>query len=103
MVWSKVAHDNALRLAQVWRTNDEAILTYHPEPYTGRVLHFLPQKEYSIHKPEVVRWDGLLQDIHTRVLPVYPAGMLVKPFVDTLAEELRAEIVPVASAMVNAV
>ncbi|MFK7849088.1 MAG: condensation domain-containing protein [Rhodothermales bacterium] len=83
---------NPRALAEVWRTNDEAVMLYEPEEYHGRIMNFIPMKEYSFHRHEGLGWEGIAHELETHVLSVFPAGMLVQPFVKELAQALRAEI-----------
>lgn len=76
-------------LARIWKTNDDAALVYTPEPYAGRVVHIRPQSEYERHKGVDMGWDSLAKNLETITLPVYPAGMLVQPFVSTLAKHIK--------------
>ena len=78
-------------LAAVWKQNDDASMAYEPRKYPGRLLHFKPQKDYAIHEGAELNWQGLAREIETYILPVYPAGMLVPPFVSHLAKKLREE------------
>ena len=76
-------------MAEVWETNDNAAMVYRPRPYDGVITDFRPLRQYSRYRNPGIHWDGLAarQDIVT--LPVYPAGMLLEPFVSTLALRLR--------------
>jgi phthiocerol/phenolphthiocerol synthesis type-I polyketide synthase E len=76
-------------LAGLWQTNDVALLAYTPRPYAGRIVHFRPARQYSLDALPEREWDGLAQlGVEKIVLPVYPAGMLLEPFVETLAARL---------------
>jgi phthiocerol/phenolphthiocerol synthesis type-I polyketide synthase E len=80
-------------LAQVWETNDAAILTYVPRPYDGVITDFRPMKQYARLAGENVKWTRLaLGGLQIVTLPVYPAGMLLEPFVKHLAAALSASI-----------
>lgn len=76
-------------LAKIWENNDDAALVYNPSFYEGRLTHFRPQQEYAIYSGSNMRFDTVAQQVETRILPVYPAGMMVPPFVSLLAEEIR--------------
>jgi thioesterase domain-containing protein len=80
-------------LGQIWQAIDIACQTYVPQPFPGVVTDFRPLKQYrAFNKPEA-RWDRLaLQGQEVVVLPVYPAGMLLDPFVKHLAVALRRAI-----------
>ena len=54
---------------------------------------FLPRKKYSVHRIDKAIWNkNHASEIDTVVLPVYPAGMLVEPFVKELAANINARI-----------
>jgi len=77
-------------LANLWETNDRASLAYVPRPYTAPIVDFRPHKQYSVYREPGVNWDGLaLGGLEAIQLPVYPAGMLLEPFVEDLAAALR--------------
>jgi thioesterase domain-containing protein len=80
-------------LADIWEINDRAASNYVPQPFPGTITDFRPIKQYSaLLKPEM-KWDQVAgggQEIIT--LPVYPAGMLVEPFVKKLGSALRTSI-----------
>ena len=80
-------------LGEIWRNNDRACSNYVPKPYPGVVTDFRPLKQYRMFNDPDARWDRLAlagQSIVT--LPVYPAGMLVEPFVRHLAVALRKSL-----------
>lgn len=80
-------------LARLWETNDRAGLEYVPRPYPGVITDFRPMKQYTRYNEPGVYWEELAlggQEIVT--LPVYPAGMLLEPFVKDLAAVLEAHI-----------
>ena len=80
-------------LARIWRTNDRASLTYFPRPYASSVADFRPIKQYSYYTAPCVNWHGLaLGEWEVITLPVYPAGMLLEPFVKDLAASLASAI-----------
>jgi pimeloyl-ACP methyl ester carboxylesterase len=77
-------------LGQIWGENDRASMDYAPQPYPGVITDFRPMKQYRMNNKPELKWDHLArggQEIV--VLPVYPAGMLVEPFVKHLAVALR--------------
>jgi phthiocerol/phenolphthiocerol synthesis type-I polyketide synthase E len=79
-------------LAQVWETNDSAVLNYLPRPYAGVITDFRPMKQYARYAGENVKWARLSLGQQIITLPVYPAGMLLEPFVKHLAAALSAAI-----------
>jgi hypothetical protein len=80
-------------LSRLWKVNDEASLAYVPKPYLGRIADFRPKDQYGLYLEPGVNWDGIaLGPLDVHVLPVYPAGMLLEPFVKDLAEALQQAI-----------
>jgi acyl transferase domain-containing protein/thioesterase domain-containing protein len=80
-------------LYEVWKANDRAAFQYVPGTYPGRVVQFCPLEEYRIHRGPELGWEGIATNgLQVYRLPVYPAGMLVEPFVKRLADELRVRI-----------
>jgi len=83
----------SLVLAQVWRTNDRACANYIPQPYAGPIVDFRPLRQYRVLDKPNAKWDKLAKGgQQIVVLPTYPAGMLVEPFVKYLAAELEKSI-----------
>lgn len=99
MLFSKLAGDSngakskTVVLGEIWAANDRAAVEYIPKPYPGVVTDFRPLRQYRIYNHPGVKWEELAkggqQIVH---LPVYPAGMMVEPFVKLLAEALRKSI-----------
>jgi phthiocerol/phenolphthiocerol synthesis type-I polyketide synthase E len=86
------ASESAL-LAKIWQANDRACAQYMPQPYAGTLTDFRPLKQYRIFDRPDAKWDRLAQGRHNVVvLPTYPAGMLVEPFVRHLAAALEKAI-----------
>jgi phthiocerol/phenolphthiocerol synthesis type-I polyketide synthase E len=82
-----------LVLAKIWQANDLAALRYVPKPYPGAVTDIRPIKQYRLFNRPDAKWDRLAeggQDVI--VLPAYPAGMLLEPFVAHLATALEKSI-----------
>lgn len=80
-------------LGNIWRANDLACQRYVPQPFSGVVTDFRPLKQYRAFDKPDAKWDRLaLQGQTVVVLPVYPAGMLLEPFVKHLAIALRKAI-----------
>ncbi len=77
-------------LGEIWRNNDRACSQYLPKPYPGLVADFRPLKQYRMFDNPDAKWNQLAQEGQEVVtLPVYPAGMLVEPYVKHLAAALR--------------
>jgi hypothetical protein len=72
--------------------NDQAILSYVPKPYPGTITDVRPLRQYSQYLGEPMDWTGLAKQHEIVTLRVYPAGMLLEPFVRDLAEALRDAI-----------
>jgi len=76
--------------AQIWRANDLACVNYVPKSYSGVLTDFRPSRQYRMYDRPDAKWDLLAQGGHdVIVLPVYPAGMLLNPFVEHLAVAMR--------------
>jgi phthiocerol/phenolphthiocerol synthesis type-I polyketide synthase E len=90
----KEAHTAKSRvLGQIWALNDLAAIRYAPQPYPGVITDFRPVKQYRMGNKAELKWDRLAEGgQEIVVLPVYPAGMLVEPFVKHLAIALRKSI-----------
>lgn len=83
------ASDSAI-LSQIWMANDRACWNYLPERYPGEVTDIRPKAQYYVFSKPGLKWDGLAQGgQNVIILPVYPASMLVEPFVEHLADALR--------------
>ena len=80
----------SLVLANIWKTNDLACLHYVPRPYPGFITDFRPVRQYQIFNRPDAKWDRWAKGgLDVVVLPSYPAGMLVEPFVKHLAVALE--------------
>lgn len=79
-------------LARIWQVNDQAILSYVPKPYPGTITDFRPVKQYSQYVGPDKDWTQLAREQQIVELRVYPAGMLLEPFVKDLALALRESI-----------
>ena len=80
-------------LGEIWKSNDLACQKYVPQKFDGIVTDFRPSKQYRVFDQPDAKWDQLALRGQVVVdLSVYPAGMLVDPFVNHLAHELRKAI-----------
>jgi non-ribosomal peptide synthetase component F/thioesterase domain-containing protein len=80
-------------LAEMWRINDTACVVYQAEPYDGIITDFRPMRQYAKYSPAEDDWSRLARGGHEILtLPVYPAGMLLEPFVKHLADALKVTI-----------
>jgi phthiocerol/phenolphthiocerol synthesis type-I polyketide synthase E len=92
-------NSHARVLGDIWRANDKAITVYVPRPFGGVVTDFRPMKQYRMFDLPNLKFERLAQGGEQVVnLPVYPAGMLVEPFVQHLAAALRRSIDSVIAA-----
>ena len=103
-VWKGMLHDRfkkssngasseSLALGRIWKANDIACVEYQPRPYPGVVTDFRPMKQYGLFDRPDAKWDTLAKEgQNVVVLPVYPAGMLVEPFVRHLASAVSNSI-----------
>jgi thioesterase domain-containing protein len=82
----------SLVLAEMWQINDRACIVYQAKPYDGVVTDFCPMRQYAKYRPAEGDWSRLARDYEVLTLPVYPAGMLLEPFVKHLAEALQVTI-----------
>ena len=79
-----------LLLFNLWNVNDRAASIYVPKVYPGRITHFRPIKEYARYDDPKLWWDELaLGGVDTYRVPVYPAGMLVEPFIGPVGQILK--------------
>jgi thioesterase domain-containing protein/acyl carrier protein len=89
----QVHSSESLHLAQIWKNNDHAASRYIPSPLNSFILDIRPLKQYSMFEGPDVHWDKLaMKGKEVITLPVYPAGMLVEPFVKHLAASLKSAI-----------
>jgi phthiocerol/phenolphthiocerol synthesis type-I polyketide synthase E len=87
------ATSEAMVLAKVWQTNDRACINYLPRSYSGSIIDFRPLKQYRAFDKPDAKWEKLAEGgLQVVVLPTYPAGMLVEPFVKYLAASLEKSI-----------
>lgn len=78
-------------LYQLEETNDWAAEHYIAKAvYQGRIIQFLPTKEYAYYDRPELGWDkAAAGGVELYKLPVYRRQMLVEPFVPLLAEKLK--------------
>jgi len=75
---------------RVKKVNDLAVRQYVPRTYSGRVVVIRPKGNFWGLDRLTFGWGDVVRDgLEVREIPIYPKGMLVEPFVQTLAEELR--------------
>lgn len=84
-----------IREASVQNMNDAACDRYEPKPYTGKLTLFKPVVNYDYYPDPKMGWGHLVSGgIETVELPVNPHAMLVEPYVQLLANELKKRIDP---------
>jgi thioesterase domain-containing protein/acyl carrier protein len=89
----EAASSTAMVLGRIWQINDDACWRYVPKPYPGTVTDFRPSTQYRIFDKPDLKWDRLAQGgQEVIVLPVYPASMLLEPFVKHLAAALTKSV-----------
>jgi len=91
---SRIAYACHLRvdkpLILMEKINDNAAFIYKPSPYPGRVALFRPCRAYAGYDDPLYGWgNGLTAGVAVFQLSSYPAGMLLEPFVEELAEKLK--------------
>jgi phthiocerol/phenolphthiocerol synthesis type-I polyketide synthase E len=90
---SSAAKSKLVTLGKIWTGNDKASMDYVPKPYPGVLTDFRPIRQYTIFQRPDVKFEELAQGGQKIVqLPVYPAGMMVEPFVKLLADALKKTI-----------
>jgi hypothetical protein len=89
-VWNSPGIQQTYPHLLVKRANDQAAMEYVPRPYSGRVVVIRPKNNFRGFDDSSLGWSEVVRDgLEIREIPVYPKGMLVEPFVRTLAQELR--------------
>jgi thioesterase domain-containing protein/acyl carrier protein len=81
------------KLAKAWVLNEEATMKYVPRPYPGIITDFRPRRQYARYVGPDLNWEKIAQGgCEIVTLPVFPAGMLMEPFVKDLASELSVRV-----------
>ncbi len=78
-----------VNMADIWKIHDELCEAYVPKPYPARLIHFRPKRDYHCHLGEELEVSGTVEYHRMRA---YPAGMMVRPFVNDLADMLAQSI-----------
>lgn len=80
----KSASPGAVNQADIWRQHDAQADRYRPQVYPGKIHLFRPKKDYSSYiAKEELRAERGVEIVR---MPVYPAGLMVRPYVSQLAE-----------------
>ncbi len=82
---SRNQRGNTVNMSDIWRKHDAIAEAYVPRKYPGHLLQIRPRRDYKCHIGEELEATEL-EYCH---LDVYPAGMMVQPFVNQLAQELK--------------
>ena len=99
--FSKAKRDKPKALVdfnELWRKHDELCEEYMPRTYPGKLVHFRPRRDYKCHLGEELQATDGMEEHRMRA---YPAGMMVSPFVDELADMLRQTIETEVSCFVD--
>lgn len=82
-----------IREVSVQAINDAACDRYEPKPYSGKLTLFKPKVNYDYYPDPKMGWGDLAKGgIDPVELPVNPHAMLVEPYVQMLATELKQRI-----------
>lgn len=80
-------------LSSLWKNNDEVAARYVPSSYPGQITQFCPMRNYFVLRNGEAGWENVAQGgVDVRKLQVYPAGMLMEPYVRELAIEMTEAI-----------
>lgn len=86
-------HSGRRPVAAVWAANDRACALYTAQPYPGKVTEFRPQWQYRRLRRAEAGWGRLAAGgSEVRTLSLYPATMLVEPYVAATAAALQLEL-----------
>ncbi len=73
--------------------NDRAFLAYVPRVYPGKMTICKPKRNYAFLRDPFNGWGGIAAGgLEIIELPSDPGGIFLDPYVQTLAEKLRAQI-----------
>lgn len=76
----------------IQKINDNAVGLFQPRVYDGHLTLFKPKVNYSMFPDPKMGWGELASDIEVVQLDMNPHAMLVEPYVEQLASELRLRI-----------
>lgn len=81
--------------AKVQAINDSAAENYNPVPYAGQVTLFKPRFNYKFYPDPNMGWGDLaFGGLDIVEVAVNPHSMLLEPYVEVLAEQLKQRIAP---------
>jgi hypothetical protein len=73
--------------------NDRAFLAYKPTVYPGKMTICKPRRNYSFLRDPFNGWGEIAAGgLEIIELPSDPGGIFIEPYVQNLAEKLRAQI-----------
>ena len=79
--------------ASVQEFNDHAADIYDPRPYSGVLTLFKPHINYKFYPDPKMGWGDLAQGgLDIVEMPINPHAMLVEPYVELLARELKVRL-----------
>ena len=77
----------------ITRVNDEALMQYKPSAFSGKITLFRPKKTFDGFDDPVFGWGEIAREgVEVCELDVNPRGMLVEPYVQQLAEQMRRRV-----------
>jgi amino acid adenylation domain-containing protein len=86
-------HEPGYQHLQIAAVNHEALTTYKPSSFDGRIVLFRPRVHYTGFNDQYFGWGSVAKHgVRVVDMPNYPRGSLNHPFVEILAHTLKAEI-----------
>ena len=75
---------------EVKKVNDRAMMQYVPKPYSGRVVLIRPKGHFWGEADPALGWGEVIRgQLDVCVNPAYPKGVMVDPYVQILAQDLK--------------
>ena len=88
-----VNSQNGLYHLRIKKYFDQALLEYEPSEYNGRIDLFIPKALFiGYEDPECGFGHIAKQGVVKHLIPCYPRGTLIEPFVKNLANEIQKAI-----------
>lgn len=81
---SSQSKSGGINQAEIWRQHDAQADRYRPQMYPGKLFLFRPKRDYRSYRAKIELEAE--QGVEVIRLPVYPAGLMVRPYVAELAE-----------------
>jgi len=79
----------------VEKMNESAQNKYIPEKYRGKIILIKPKTYFAGSGDFNFGWSGITDELQVVTINVNPRGILVKPFVESLAKELNNAILEI--------